>query len=121
MASFSACAWSSPGPGPPRTLDADPPSSPGSAGSSSDWLGALALEPDDIDAVVLAVNEAVANANQHGYRDTRGKTKTGRGGVRATSWWKTVTKGAGVPVRRIANAVTVIRHDADVDGLGGHR
>jgi PAS domain S-box-containing protein len=36
------------------------------------WLDLRGCTPDDADAVVLAVNEAAANAIEHGYHDARG-------------------------------------------------
>jgi serine/threonine-protein kinase RsbW len=39
------------------------------------WLALRGCPPDDADAVVLAVNEAAANAIEHGYRDGEGRVE----------------------------------------------
>jgi serine/threonine-protein kinase RsbW len=88
------------------------------------WLELRGCAPNDADAVVLAVNEAAANAIEHGYRDATGPvTLTGdviegdlRISVEDRGDWRTAdpdpARGRGLPLMRtLMDVVEIERLD----------
>jgi anti-sigma regulatory factor (Ser/Thr protein kinase) len=88
------------------------------------WLQTLALDPDQIDEILLAVNEAVTNAIEHGSRCDESKRVSIRASVRDravtatvkdTGRWIPVDHGAAARNHRGRGLILILELADDVD------